>query len=58
MFTFFRYWRTYARNIQFHLYFLPYALLTLAGTGLFFYHSAVAILPLASVYLLYTLSLK
>ncbi|MBU0952821.1 MAG: glycosyltransferase family 2 protein [Nanoarchaeota archaeon] len=58
LFTFIRYWRTYAKNIQFHTYFLPYALLALAGIGIFFYQSTLALLPAASLYFLYTFSVR
>lgn len=57
-FSYFRHWRYYMQNPQFGLYIFPYLLLALAGTMIFLYQTAVYFLPLASVYLIYTLSIR
>ena len=56
--SFFHHHKFYVRNIQFMLYTFPYLLLFLAIIGFFFYQTTIYLLPLASLYLIYTLSIK
>jgi cellulose synthase/poly-beta-1,6-N-acetylglucosamine synthase-like glycosyltransferase len=57
-FSYFHHYKYYMKNLQFGLYIFPYLLLFLAITGFLLYQTTLYLLPLASVYLIYTLSFK
>jgi len=57
-FSFLHHRKFYMKNPQFGLYVFPYLLLFLAIAGVFLYQTTIYMLPLASIYLIYTLSLK
>lgn len=56
--SFINHYRTYLKNPQFGLYIFPYMLIGLAMAGVFLYQTTIYMLPIASLYLLYTLSIK
>jgi len=57
-FSFFHHHTFYFKNPQFSLYIFPYLLLFLALLAFFLYQSALYLLPLASLYLIYSLSIR
>lgn len=57
-YSFFRHYRFYLKNPQFLAYFLPYLLFFLAVGGVVLFHTSAFLVPLFSLYVLYTFSLK
>ena len=57
-FSFFKHHAHYFRSPQFAVYIFPYLLLGLAVVGFFLFQTAVYLLPIASVYLIYSISLR
>ncbi len=58
MFTFLRYYDFYFKNPQFLAYFLPYIFLPVAVFGFVVFRTYLYIIPMLSLYFLYTVSLK
>lgn len=57
-FSFFHHYKFYLKNPQFGVYIFPYLLLSFAIIGFFLYQTTLYLIPLTSVYLLYTLSFR
>jgi cellulose synthase/poly-beta-1,6-N-acetylglucosamine synthase-like glycosyltransferase len=58
IFSFFHHYRTYSKNHQFLLYFLPYIFLLVALAGVFMWQSFLLALPFLSIYLIYSFTIK
>lgn len=57
-FSFIKHRRFYAKNPQFIVYLFPYILLMLAIVSIFLYQTTMFMLPLATFYIIYSVSLK
>lgn len=58
IFSFFHHYRTYSKNSQFLLYFIPYIFLLLAVLGFVFLQTTLFVLPFLSLYLIYSFTIK